>query len=88
MEARLKNLERTNRILFVAVGLALLPWAFGAADKDKAPELVEGKKGKFDTIQVQKVVVVDDTGKEVGMFQGKAKGANLVFKDGSSKGRL
>ena len=86
MEARLKKLERTNRLLCVAIGLALVPWVFGAADK--TPELVEGKKGKFETIQVQKVVLVDDTGKEVGTLQGQKKGSNLTLQDGNGTTRL
>ena len=41
MEARVKKLERLNKILFAGLALALLPWIVGAAAK--IPDLIQGK---------------------------------------------
>jgi len=86
MEARLKKLERMNRILCLGLGLALLPWLVGAANK--VPELIEGTKGKFGTIEAQKIVLVDDAGKQVGTLAGQKNGASLTIQDGNGKSRL
>ena len=59
MESRLKRLERLNRLLFTGLALALLPWVVGAATK--VPELIEAVKGKFDTIEAQRVALTGKT---------------------------
>jgi hypothetical protein len=86
MEARLKKLERMNRVLCLGLGLALLPWLVGAANK--VPELIEGTKGKFGTIEAQKILLVDDAGNQVGSLSGQETGSNLTIRDGNGKVRV
>jgi hypothetical protein len=86
MEARLKKLERMNRVLWLGLGLAVLPWVLGATDK--AQDVIEGKKGKFESIEIRKVIVVDDAGNQVGFFTGDKKGSQLVVRDEKGTNRL
>ena len=86
MEARLKKLERTNRLLFAGLALAILPWAAGAAKQ--IPGLIEGTSGKFATTQTQQVKLVDDAGNNLGSLTAKKDATNLTIKDGNGKVRL
>ncbi len=86
MEARLKKLERLNRVLFAGLGLALLPWVVGAAKQ--IPDLIEGTSGKFATTQTQQVMLVDEAGNKLGSLTGKKDATNLTIKDGNGKVRL
>jgi hypothetical protein len=86
MEARLKKLERTNRLLFAGVALAILPWAVGAAEK--IPDLVQASSGKFTTTLTQQVQLVDEAGNKLGSLTGKKDASNLTIKDGNGKVRL
>jgi hypothetical protein len=86
MEARLKKLERMNRLLFAGLALALLPWAAGAATQ--IPDLIQGTSGKFTTTQTQQVLLVDDAGNKLGSLTGKKDASNLTIKDANGKVRL
>ena len=89
MEARVKRLERLNKILFAGLALALLPWVVGAAEK--IPELIEGANGKFQQVTLMgkkdgsNLVIKDDSG-QIRIVLGFWKGhPSLVFaaKDGT-----
>ncbi len=86
MEQKIKRLERMNWVLSVGLVLAALPWIFGAGGN--APELVEGTKGKFQTIEAQRIVLVDDAGNQVGLLSGQKKGSNFTMSDGNGKSRI
>jgi hypothetical protein len=86
MEARLKKLERLNRVLFAGLALALLPWLAGAAQK--IPELIEAANGKFQTLAAQQVALIDDAGRNVGGLTWKKDGTNLTIKDSNGTCRL
>jgi hypothetical protein len=86
MEARLKKLERMNKVLFAGLALAVLPWIVAAAEK--IPELIEGTSGKFKTVETQQIVLIDDAGNKVGGLVAKKDGTNLTIKDSKGKTRL
>jgi hypothetical protein len=86
VEARLKKLERLNRVLFAGLALALLPWVIAAAEK--VPQLIEGTNGKFEKMEAQQVVLIDDAGKQVGGLTGKKDASNLTIKDSNGKSRI
>jgi hypothetical protein len=86
MEARLKKLERVNRVLIAGLALALLPWVVAAAGK--IPELVEGTKGRFGTMEAQQVLLVDDAGNKLGALAGKKDASNLTIRDSNGKPRI
>jgi hypothetical protein len=86
MERRMKRLEWMNWILSGGLVLAVLPWIFGAGGN--APELVEGTKGKFQTISATQILLVDEDGKQVGLLSGQKKGSNFTMSDGNGKDRV
>ena len=86
MEARLKKLERLNRVLFTGLALALLPWVVGAAIK--IPELIEGTNGKFQAVGAASFNLLDDQGNKVGGLQGKKDASSLTIKDSNGKTRI
>ena len=86
MERRMKRLERMNLVLSAGLVLTVLPWIFGAGGN--APELVEGTKGKFQTMEAQRILLVDADGKQVGLLSGQKKGSNFTMSDGNGKDRL
>ena len=81
MEARLKKLERLNKVLFAGLALALLPWIIAAAKT--IPDLIEGKSAKFQT-----VTMVDENGNSVGGLVGKKDDSALTIKDSSGQPRI
>ncbi len=86
MEARLKKLERLNKVLFAGVLLALSPWVVGAAEK--IPELIAGTSGKFTTVEARQVQLIDEAGNKVGGLTGKKDASNLTIKDSNGKNRI
>jgi hypothetical protein len=86
MEARLRRLERLNRILFVGLALALLPWVVAAAKT--IPDLIEGKSGKFQAVGATTFDLLDDGGNKVGGLIGKKDGSSLTIKDSSGQIRI
>jgi hypothetical protein len=85
MEARVKRLERLNRVLFAGLALALLPWVVGAATK--IPELIEGVNGNFQQVTLMgkqdgsNLTVKDSNGK-TRIFLGLSNGnPSLLFAD-------
>jgi len=81
MEAKLKKLERLNKVLFAGLALALLPWIVAAAKT--IPDLIEGKSGKF-----QQVMLTDEDGNGVGGLVGKKDDSALTIKDSSGQPRI
>jgi hypothetical protein len=86
VEARLKTLERMNKILFAGLALVVLPWIATAAEK--IPELIEGTSGKFKTVEAQQIVLIDDAGNKVGGLIAGKDATNLTIKDSNGKRRL
>ena len=73
METRLKKLERLNRVLFVGLALALLPWVLAAAKT--IPDLIEGTNGKFQAV-------------EIGSPSGAKDTSSLIIKDSKGTTRI
>jgi len=86
MEARLRKLESLNKVLFAGLALSLLPW-IAAADKN-APQSIEAAQGKFQSLQVRQIVLVDDAGNKVGGLSGMKDNSNLTIKDSAGKNRI
>ncbi len=86
MEARLKKLERFNRVLLAGLALALLPWVVAAA-KD-IPDLIEGKSGKFQAVGATFFDLTDDAGNKAGGLTGKKDASNLTIKDSNGQIRI
>ncbi len=86
MEARLKRLERLNRILFVGLALALVPWVVGAATN--VADLLEAKSGKFQAVGATSFDLTDDAGNKVGGLVGKKDASNLIIRDSNGKIRI
>ena len=86
MEARLKKLERLNKVLFAGLALALLPWVVAAAKN--IPDLIEGKSGKFQAVEATTFDLTDDAGNKVGGLVGKKDASNLTIKDSSGQIRI
>ncbi len=86
MEARLKKLERFNRVLLAGLALALLPWVVAAA-KD-IPDLIEGKSGKFQAVGATSFDLTDDAGNKAGGLTGKKDASNLTIKDSNGQIRI
>ncbi len=86
MEKRLMRLERLNRVLFVGLALALLPWTVGAAQK--IPKLIEGTNGKFQSVGAATFDLLDDAGNKAGGLVGKKDASNLAIKDSTGTTRI
>jgi hypothetical protein len=86
MEARLKRLERLNKILFAGLAMALVPWIVGAGEK--IPELIQGTSGKFQTVSAAHVMLIDDAGNKFGDLSALKDNSNLTIEDSNGKSRL
>jgi hypothetical protein len=86
MEARLKRLEWLNRVLFAGLALAVLPWLVAAAAK--VPELVQGNKGKSDTVEAKQFVVIDDAGNKMVSVEGHKDTVGLRVMDAKGETRM
>ncbi len=86
MDARLRKLERLNKVLFAGLALALLPWVAAAAKN--IPDLIEGKSGKFQSVEATTFDLLDDGGNKVGGLVGKKDSSAFTIKDSSGKTRI
>ena len=86
MEKRLKKLERLNKVLFVGLALALLPWLVAAAKE--IPALIEGTNGKFKAVEATSFDLLDEAGNKAGGLVGKKDASSLTIKDSNGKTRI
>jgi hypothetical protein len=86
MEARIRKLERLNRILFAGLALALLPWLAAAAAK--IPDVIQGTSGRFQTVSATHVMLVDAAGNKAGGLTAMKDNSNLTIKDSNGKNRI
>ena len=63
-----------------------MPWVVGAAKQ--LPDLIEGSKGRFTSVETQQVMLVDEAGNKLGSLTGKKDASNLTIRDGNGKVRL